>query len=267
MMLFLITATIFFAQFALLLEAKAPSSQSVSMSVTKDIDGRDLNFKGLDSTLSLPFKIDDSLIMGFRCKLGNLKNLLPDSLFAEKTIGATTIGADCSTNGKRKLISASWASKTLGFFFTEFDHMKCKVVTFRKGKRINNLPVVLQADYMPGDQLTGEISVDVGDTSIEASYGTKKKQLEVVLRQQLDEQNTLMSSVNLKTGEMMYQWVRRYGDGLLDTTLYPGDQLLIKWVDRARAGSWTTLARIPIISAATPEGSKTSITVRRDWKY
>jgi hypothetical protein len=78
---------------------------------------------------------------------------------------------------------------------------------------------------------------------------------------ELDDINTFKSTVNLNSRAVRYGWLRKWSGGSVESTLYPGDKMVLDWYDDGRNGVWKTKAEIPL---SDPKNTKLSLI--REWK-
>jgi len=250
--------------FAVVATASTPSAKSVSASI-KDTSVEGL--EGLNLNIGFPFKFDE-YIVGFKHSFGAL-NKAPETLFVKRSVktgdsGVATIDADYNTRNNVFSIASQWVSDKMGLTVSMDANSRDKVteVGLKTNQSVNGNKVGVNAAYNVAAQtINVETSVAHDDTVVKLSYDTGDRNPELRVSQQLNKNNEINPSINLKTGAVKYGWTRRYTGGTIESTLNPADRVVeVDWEDNGSNGAWKTRANIPI-----EDLKKTKVSVSRDW--
>lgn len=247
------------------------TSKSVSASIKETkVDG----LEGLNLKLAFPFKFDDYVI-GFKTTLtGNHK--APETLFAKKTFatnvkdisasdGTATVEADFNTRSNVLSVAAKWVSDALGATVRLDGNSRDNLekVGLSTSRKVDGKNVGVDLEYdVKTEHVDATASVAVDDTAVEVSYNTKDKNPTVAVSRKIDSNNQVSPSISLKDGSITYKWTRALKGGKLESTLHPGDKVIVDWTDNGSDGAWKTSAEIPLEDR---KNAKVSIT--RDWAY
>jgi len=223
--------------------------------------------EGLNVKLTAPFKFMD-YVVGAKASITDIKNLAPEKLFAKRTWdnadGKLSVEADYDMKDKQVDFHADWSSKHISLsadgnsqdFVTKVGAKTAHV--FDGASR--NLKATISGAY---DILSKKVStntrLDVDGAAAELSYDTEKE--DPVLKVHYDVgKHQVSPKISLKSGDITYGYRHSLVNGVLETNLHPGDNVVVEWTDNANSGAWKTKVDVPL-----QDQSKTKVSFSRDW--
>ena len=223
--------------------------------------------EGLNVKLTAPFKFSE-YVVGVKASIGDLRKLAPDTIFVNRkwdaADGSLDVEADFDVKDHSVDVATKWTNKHMSLnakgnsqdLVTQVGAKTQHV--FDSASR--NLKATVSGVY---DILTKKVSastrVDVDGASAELSYDTEKE--DPVLKVTYDVgKHQVQPKISLKSGDITYGYRHNLANGNLDTTLHPGDNVVVEWTDKSATGSWKTKVDVPL-----QDQSKTKVSFARDW--
>jgi len=223
--------------------------------------------EGLNVQVTAPFKFMD-YVVGANAKIGDLKSLAPETLFIRRNFdtsdGNLKVQADYNLKDKKADYKSEWSNKHISLnaqgdstdYVTKIGAKTSHV--FEGASR--NLKATVSGAY---DLLTKRVDtttrLDVDGISAEIEYDTEKEDPTLQVHYDVGK-DRLSPKISLKSGDITYGYRHAMQNGHLDTTLHPGDNVVVEWTDNAKSGAWKTKVDVPL-----QDQTKTKVSFSRDW--
>jgi hypothetical protein len=253
-----------------LLGPVSTGTQTISTTVGNITPG---GMEGLGIEWAVPYNIGD-MVVGFKFALTSLsKTLMPDSLFAKRTIatpfpldGSATIDTDFNLIGKVFSADASWAAKNTDLVLSASANSVDQLtnIGYATKATVGATKTALSGSYnFLKKKLAASLKVDYKKSSAQVSYDTIAQDPILKLTQKLDSANSVSPTLHLKSLKQMYSWTHTLPPGgSVETTFVPYDKVGIVWKDKGAGGVWVTKLDIPV-----EDTSKAKISLGHEWTY
>lgn len=221
---------------------------------------------GLNIDLIAPFKYND-YIFGFKYGLGNIEKL-PQFLFAKKVFktsqGDISVDADFTVDDKTFAVKSEWFNKDLGLSVGVNGNSKQSFtgVNFFKDGVIDGKKVALSSAYdIIKKKVKAIATLQVDANKLALRFDGKNPFVSIT--NAIDSQTEVTPVINVSTGSVHCELLRKWSGGSLKSVLFPGSNVELQWKDNGVGGSWTTTANLPLNEGA----GKPKISISRDWAY
>ena len=209
-------------------------------------------------------------IVGARATIGDLRKLSPDTLFIKRSFNAAdgklSVNADYDMKDKQVDVQTEWSNKylTLNADGNSNDYLTsiaAKTHHTFLGTARNIKGTVTGAYNLVNKKISTITRIDVDDNATaELAYDTEKEDPVLLLALVHNKVHTLAPKISLKSGDVSYGYKRTTTNGQLDTSLYPGNKVVLEWTDHSASGAWKTKVDVPL-----QDQHKTKVSFSRDW--
>jgi hypothetical protein len=246
-------------------ESFIDNARSNFRSLTKDhsLDAKinDVSFPGTDGftfRLNAPFKFMDSVV-GVSGEVNDLMNMKPDRFFFKKKVEGFDVNAEHDLKDQVTSVSTTWSNGdvTVGASGNTNDMFREVSASFKTSldEAGRNIQTKVNGAYdLMTKSLSTTLGMSSGDAAVSVEYDSQSDESVVGLSYNVDEQNTLVPSVNLKTKEVKYGLSHKTNNGNIDAVLTPNDNIKIDWTDNASGGAWKTSIDYPLDDRETKVG-------------
>lgn len=205
-------------------------------------------------------------IVGFKYGIGKLGNL-PEFFFAKKTFtvpeGTVTVDADYKTSDCSFALSTKLTNKKNGFGLGFDANTKDRLTGLQGHKtfNFNGKKVQISSAYdIVKKKFTALSSFHEGDSRLAIKFDGKHPLLSFT--RYLEKHSELTPTINMKTGEVQFEYSRKWVGGSLRSIIHPHSKVLLHWKDEGVGGAWSTTASLPL-----NDHSKPKVSVSREWSY
>jgi len=225
--------------------------------------------EGLNINIIAPFKINNYII-GFKYALTNVQKL-PEVIFAKTTLnmigGETIFETDYDFNNKIFNILSKWVNKKDGLSLTlKGDNRNYLPITEFGGSKefmYDNKKINIDLIYnLPKKMWKGFSSIDFNNVKLEIDYNSFSKESILSVKKDLDNNNEIIPSISLLTGEINYIWLRKWNNGKLKSNFIPNKLVDLEWKDQGLYGNWITNIKIPLYNDIKPR-----LSLVREWSF
>jgi len=223
--------------------------------------------EGLNVKLTAPFKFMD-YVVGVKANIGDLSKLAPDTIFVNRKFSAAdgnlNVEADYDMKDRHVDVKTEWSNKHVSLKANGNSNDMVTQVGAKTHHIFDNASRNLKATVSGVyDVLTKKVStstrLDVDGASAELQYDTEKE--DPVLKVTYDVgKHQVQPKISLKSGDITYGYRHHLDNGNLDTTLHPGDNVVVEWTDKSASGAWKTKVDVPL-----QDQTKTKVSFSRDW--